>query len=261
MPSKKATTSKKSSKTTATKAKVEDSGEIVAEECHADLNVELLRHVDTLTKKLEHSTKAHTDFVTSMEDLKSFSQESFKNIDNQIKEKEQEFYSKQDKIIKDYKNKRYDLEKEYEQLNYDLEKQFMSKRDTMERDFENDEYEKAVKVVKAFGEVNVRKNEYDQLQKELENLQKTMDKTIADARKDMEATFKREKEMAIRYKELEFKSISAEMKATIEQQSKEIASLMGSIENYKDEIAQQRDLTRSVAEAGKNPITLNSSSK
>jgi len=259
--SSKKTTSKKSTKTQVNKTKVVNLEEIVEEECHSDLNVELLRHIDTLSKKLENSTKVHTEFVTSMEDLKSFSQESFKNIDNQIKEKEQEFYSKQDQIIKDYKNQKYDLEKKYEQLNYDLEKQFITKRDSMEREFENDEYVKAVKVVKDFGEVNVSKNDYDKLQKDLDNLNKTMEKTIADARKEMETNFKRDKEIALRYKELEFKSTSAEMKATIEQQSKEIASLMGTIETLKDEISQQRELTRSVAEAGKNPITLTSSSK
>jgi cell division protein FtsB len=45
------------------------------------------------------------------------------------------------------------------------------------------------------------------------------------------------------------------MKATIQQQDKEIKTLLATITTLKDEIKEQRELTRSVAESARTPIT------
>lgn len=254
----------KASKKTVQKKKEEEPAVDLLEksdESVGGLSVELMRHVDNLCKKLESTTKVHTEFMSSFDELKTFSEESIKSIDSKIKERTEAYQQLQDKLAKEHDMKNYNLEKEYKERSYELEKEFQLRRDKMEREFDNNEYDKAVKVVKGKGEVNIKKEDYDKLKSELDQLKKDMEKTISENKKEIEAQSKREVEGRLKVRDLEFKSATADMKATIDQQVKEIASLISTIETLKSEIAEQRQLTRSVAEAAKTPITQSFGSK
>lgn len=61
--------------------------QITPPESNYDLNVELMSHIDVLTKKLENSAKTQQDFVDAFNSLKDFSENSIKEIDIKIKKK------------------------------------------------------------------------------------------------------------------------------------------------------------------------------
>ena len=62
---------------------------------------------------------------------------------------------------------------------------------------------------------------------------------------------------SMKTKDLEFAASSAQMKAEIEQKGKEIDVLHDTIDSLKEEIQEQRKLTKSVAEAGQKQVTQN----
>lgn len=218
-----------------------------------NLSQELKNHVDILSKKLDSASKIHQDFIKCMDSLNSFSTESVNDIEANIREKEEEFYNTYDKISKEYSLKVYNLENEYKQKQYDLEQKFTETRDNMVRDFNNDEYSKAVLVLKNKDEIPVKKTDFDKLNMEIKSLKDNMENEILKNKKEVETKSKRELEAVIRIKELEFKTTSADMKAKIEQQTKEISNLLETIKTLKEEIKEQRELTRSVAQSSARP--------
>ena len=77
------------------------------------------------------------------------------------------------------------------------------------------------------------------------------------SKEEVDASSRKEVEARIKMKELEFEAKNATMKATIEQQVKEIQHLKETITTLKEEISQQRSLTKSVAEASQGHVTQN----
>jgi len=234
-----------------------DYSQIDPPESNYELNVELMERVDTLTKKLEHASKAHTDFVDVFNQLKDFSNESIKEIDVKIKKKDEECYNKYSQLSKDFSLKVTNLQSSYEKKKYDLERQFQQTRDEMEREFQQNEYDKAVEVLDEKGEIAVVETEYNSLKKECDDLKKTMEKKEKEVLAINDAKWKKEMEIILRTKELEFQASSADMKAKIDQLNKEVSVLHSTIDTLKDEIQEQRNLTRNVAEAAQGAVTQN----
>lgn len=226
-------------------------------ESNHELNVELLEQVENLSKKLEAASKIHQEFVCTFAELKEFSESSIKDIDVKIKKKDEECYTKYNKMSKDYSQKVYNLRSDYEKKKYELETNYDHKKDSMEREFLCDEYNKAVDVLDKKNEIAVKENDYDDLKDELEDLKKNQEKKEGDLRKEVETSSRKEVEARLKIKELEFKAQTAEMKARIEQQIKEIANLSETIGTLKVEISEQRILTRNVAEATQGAVTQN----
>lgn len=234
-----------------------DYSQIDPPESNYELNVELMERVDALTKKLENASKAHSDFVDVFNQLKDFSNESIKEIDIKIKKKDEECYNKYSQLSKDFSFKVTNLQSSFEKKKYDLDRQFQQTRDEMEREFQQNEYEKAVEVLEEKGEIAVVEKDYSALKKECEDLKKTMEKKEKEVLAINDAKWKKEMDIILRTKDLEFQATSADMKAKIEQLNKEVSVLHSTIETLKDEIQEQRNLTRSVAEAAQGAVTQN----
>lgn len=234
-----------------------DYSEITPPESNYDLNVELMDKVDNLCRKLENASKAQQEFVDVFSELKEFSNTSIKDIDIKIKRKDEECYNKYNKLSKDFALKVYNLKSSYEQKQYELEKEFKQKKDNMERDFTQYEYSKAVEVLNVKGEIPVKANEFNKLKDDFAQLEKSQDKKEKELIAINDAKWKKELDITLKTKDLQFQAISADMKAKVDQLTREVTVLQETIGNYKIELQEQRNLTRSVAEASQGAVTQN----
>lgn len=123
-------------------------------------------------------------------------------------------------------------------------------------------YNGAVEILAARDEVPISQAELTQMKASLARLTSEREKEIQDViakeKKHSEAAL----HSAVAMSNLTHKATTAELTATTNQQIKEIESLNQTIANLKDEVAAQRKLTESVANAGRQaPITLQTNGK
>lgn len=123
-------------------------------------------------------------------------------------------------------------------------------------------YEGAKKILAERGEVAVPVADHETMKASLARLTAERDKDLEAATAAEKARGRAALESAVQMRELNHKAQTAELSATTNQQIKEIDSLKRTIDNLKDEVAQQRKLTEAVANAGRQaPITLQTNGK
>jgi pterin-4a-carbinolamine dehydratase len=216
-----------------------------------------MEKVDMLNKCLEHVSKSQTDFMTKFTELQDFSGDSIKNMDVQIRKKDEECYNKYDLLSKEYAAKVYKLKQDFEKQKYDLEQSIQQQKDEMNREFQQDEYDRALDVLEKKKEVAISEEHYDDISNELKDLKKNQDEHEKKIVKTEEQKWRGLMTNSMKTKDLEFAASSAQMKAEIEQKGKEIDVLHDTIDSLKEEIQEQRKLTKSVAEAGQKQVTQN----
>ena len=114
--------------------------------------------------------------------------------------------------------------------------------------------ESAIEFLKESDEVPVKKEHLDKLLEQI----KDHDKAIAAAIKEEISKSKAAVNVAVRNAELKHTAETATITATVDQQKREIKMLTETILNLKNEIAEQRKLTKDVATASRAaPITQN----
>lgn len=123
-------------------------------------------------------------------------------------------------------------------------------------------YNGAVEILAARQEVPISLSDLNQMKANLTRLtserEKEIQEIIAREKKSSEASL----HSAVAMSDLKNKATTADLTATTNQQIKEIVSLKETIANLKDEVAAQRKLTESVANAGRQaPITLQTNGK
>ena len=84
---------------------------------------------------------------------------------------------------------------------------------------------------------------------ELEQLQKTIDTKCASIQLEEKNKYEQKLKYQTSTQELNHKAETADMKAQIDQQKREVDMLYKTIENLKHEISEQRTLTKEVAQA------------
>jgi HAMP domain-containing protein len=162
---------------------------------------------------------------------------------------------KKDEIIK------YDLEIEAKQHELDeLEEKF--KHQIKNKQIETDQllaeysYEGALKILKERQEIPIGSDEYQHMKEELNHLKSDIKNQIESAIAIEKVESKRAISAAISNSDLKHKAETAVLTATVDQQKKEIETLQKAIDKLNDEIAAQRELTKSVAQAARAaPIT------
>jgi len=232
----------------------QDATHISPPESNAELNVELMEHVTSLTKRLENASKVQQEFVNAFEGLKDFSDASIQEIDMKIKKKDHEYYEKYDTATKKHALDLYNLEKMFKEKDYDLNKTFNMRKDNMEKEFNLDEYNKAKVVLRNKDEIPVREREFVDLKTELDTLTKNQKQRENEIQKEADVKAHKELNARLANEALQFKATSADMKAKIDQQVKEITILNNTIQTLREEIVEQRKLTKSVAEATQKSI-------
>lgn len=228
--------------------------------------VQLAQAINNLTVKGEQ-------FVSALNSFSKFS-EIVTELDIQIETKKRHYKDMNDKLEKEWKDKVARLEKEEEEKTrqyklHDVEQKRNLENELKNQKIENDQKLRQYKlkgcedVVKEFNMMVIKTEDYKSLQdtiakvnRELEELRKKFDTNCDTIKKEERGRFEGILKSQEKTQELNFKAATAEMKAQVDQQKKEVEMLNKTIDTLKAEIVAQRELTQAVANAGaKSQIT------
>jgi len=202
---------------------------------------------------MENLSKVQDEFNTNYNSLSSFKDEELNELDYQLKLKNEECYNHLQDLTKSYNEKRYQLETEYQQKEYELQQTHQQKLDELEREYESKNVEKARTLLQSEGHTVVLTRDYQQMERDLETERSGREefekRVTADMHKELNARLKTQ--------ELQHQVSTSDMKAKIDNQTREITALHQSIESLRAEIQAQRELTREVAQAGQKSVTQN----
>jgi hypothetical protein len=208
--------------------------------------------IETETKRQEHD-----EYITSLETQQK----------NKSKALSQEYEEKEQGLLQKYNSLNKNLEEKYVDLNKKLESDFNEKTKDIQNNLKNLQIQSSQKLaehkIKACSELAkengmflVKDDEYQSLleskhllQSELDNLKKNFELKCKEIRDNEKANYVAllKNEMAIY--ELTTKAQNADIKAQAEQQKREIEVLNSTIQNLKNELVEQRSLTKEVAHA------------
>ncbi len=186
---------------------------------------------DTLAfaKAINKLIQKQEDFAKVIQEMNDLKAETLTGIQLELKTKREEL----DNLDKEYENKKKDL-----QIKVDQE-------------FKEYAYQKAVEVLEEHGEIAVDEESYNELKESVETVREELEEEMANKVTEEKSQASKELEQALKTKTLEYKAEKATLEATVEQLTKERQTYESTIDNLKFEIAAQRELTKQVAEAGK----------
>lgn len=191
-----------------------------------------------LAKAINGITKARDAFdkaVTSYQELEA---EALRDLDMRIDVKRQELA--------------------------DADADFIQKKKRAEVDFENfmaeHRREGAIKTLKATGEVPVKSEELERLRNMVAEYESNFESRVQEAKTELQASFRREKEAALHAQKLEHVAETAKLTAALEQKNAEIEVHKENNERTRADLEAQRELTARVtsnlAEASRNSHTI-----
>jgi chromosome segregation ATPase len=221
--------------------------------------VQLAQAINNLTVKGEQ-------FVNALNSFSTF-KETIMQLDIQIETKKKQYKEIMEKLDRDYKESTLHLQREYAELSKQSHATHTDNLRVMQNELKNNQLEVTQKLkeyelkgcedlVKKYNMMVLKVDEYKNLtetinrvNRELEDLKKKfVDNCNAiktDEKNRYETELKRQRET----QELIHKTNCAEIKAQLEQQKREIDMLNETIETLKLEIAEQRNLTKEIANA------------
>lgn len=229
-------------------------------------------------------------FMDAMKGFDSFRQE-IAQLDVKMQIKKSEYNQNIEHLENEYNRMKKNLEESYEELtkkldikykdlNRNIENEYNEKNKELQNNFKNTQIEVKQKlsefkikaceeVAKEFNMLVIRNEEYGVLKdnvskanRELSSLQQTFNDQCNSIRNEEKTKYNDAIKIQTTTNDLNNKAILAELKAQVEQQKKEISVLNNTIDSLKHELAEQRSLTKEVAQAGaKAQITQNLSSK
>ncbi len=241
--------------------------------------LQLAQAINNLTVKGEQFMEAFSTF--------SKFRETLAELDIQIDTKKKEYKELCDKVEKDYKEKNHLLEREFKDKTHLLEREYTDKQKQLSntysdtnRDLQNDYKNKQIEVTQKLKEFKLKgcqdiAKEFDMIvlksedhknlndvitktQRELDDLKKKFDSSCNAIRAEEKAKYDTELKRQKLEQELTYKTNTAEMKAQLDQQKREVDMLNKTIESLKGEISEQRQLTIEIAQANsKAQITQN----
>ena len=175
-------------------------------------------------------------FVKAVETLDKYKTDILQNLDMEIEAKKIDLQ---------------DLEAEYAK---------MKKTGQIETDqfLKEYKYKGAIEILQEEGEVSIKSDRLDKMKEEIDLLRDGHTEELEKIKKDERGKAKSALEDALSRAELKHQAEIANLSAEANQQKKEIKTLQDTIDNLKNELAEQRKLTKDVAQAGRAaPITQN----
>lgn len=192
------------------------------------------------TKQTDSDTLAFAKAINSLGEK----QEDFIKAVNAIKELKAKTLSEIQLEIKTKRDELNDLQKDYENKKKDLQIK-------LDQELKEYGYEKAIEIIGESGEIGVDEDEYNELKESIEKLKEEHNSEMEEKLNQEKLEGKKQLSQALKNKDLEHKAEIATLTATVQQLTKERETFETTFENLKSEIAAQRELTKQVAEAGK----------
>ena len=182
----------------------------------------------TLAKSINAIVTKQDAFTKAVDALNSFKEETLNELALQIEAKQSEL----EELEKQFKVKQKDGEIEVSQRI----KEFG--------------YDEAVKIIQENGQIVVLEEEYEGLKNANQDLRLKLEADLDKIREEEKASHKRALSAALSNMELKHKAETAVLTATADQKEREVEHLNNTIISMKQEINEQRTLTKEVAMAG-----------
>lgn len=181
--------------------------------------------------------------------------ELHKKLTEQYKEKTIEFEKKYANMTYDtekkYRENTDKLNKTYEALNYDMEQARKKTADNIEREKNLDAYKFATDTLKSRNEIAIKTSDLADKNAKLESMTSRYETELKNLETRLTTDHKKTLVQELERKDLEHKSATAELTAKNKQQIEQVALLKETIETLKKELVEARNLTKSVAESGR----------
>lgn len=232
--------------------------------------IQLAQAINNLTIKSEQ-------FLEAIKSFDSF-RENIAQLDIQIETKKREhkdlidnleltYVNKSKNLDSEYKELNKALQNKYQEINKKLETEYQDKNKQLQNDFKNHQIEVKQKlsefkvksceeIAKEFEMMVIKNDDYKNLisnvqraNQDLEDIKKNFNDQCNNIRSEEKNKYQAQLKLEMTTSELNHKANIAELKAQVDQQKKEIDVLQKTIDNLKHEIAEQRTLTKEVAQA------------
>lgn len=193
-----------------------------------------------LTKALNLLEKTMTDFNKSVERIEELKRETLINYTLEI-----------DDLKKSKDEQMVELETSYKVRKQDVENNLKNAQIQADQTLNEYRREGAIKILKEFNEEPVDSDEYEQLRNEQSELEETHKQEIETLRKELESRASVEKHSALENLQLKHKAEIATLKAENDMAVREISTLKQNIQDLKEQIREQQQLTKDVAESSR----------
>lgn len=180
-------------------------------------------------KVLSELARSKTIFADAVERCNAFEKDTLENLNLLISEKKSELAELETQ---------YEVQKKNAQI-------------TLQQDIAEFRYAAALKILEERKETAIAIAELEELRTALTQARATHEKELKAALDAENASAHAQLTAALKSKELEHKAQIAKLEANVEQQQREIVSQKAHIEHYIKEVDKQRELTKQVADAGK----------
>lgn len=193
-----------------------------------------------LTKALNNLEKTQNDFLKAVERIEDLKKDTIINYTLEID----------------------DLKKTKEEQNDELENKFKLRQQEIENDLKNakicadqtlNEYRRdgAIKLLKEFNEEPVDSDEYEQLRGDHTELEETHKAELESLRKELDSKANQDKHSALENLQLKHKAEIATLKAENDMATREILTMKETIKDLKEQVREQQQLTKDVAESSR----------
>jgi DNA repair exonuclease SbcCD ATPase subunit len=141
--------------------------------------------------------------------------------------------------------------RELEQLNEDYNHRQKTRHLQLEHEFKELEMTKVKEILESRNEMSITKQEHSNLQNQIKELHKAHEDETAQIRASLHHMHEKELKELEKTKRLEVSAQLAEFNAAKTSHTQQIALLHSTIESLRNELMEQRNLTKSVAESSR----------
>jgi hypothetical protein len=192
-------------------------------------------------EKVENLKKSYDEMQTKLK-------LSYEELQNKLNK---EFSEKKYKTEKEFNEKNYELDKMYQEKKYNFEHEYRKSIDEMERKKESDAYAFCLGILKQKGETSIKITELNEKNQKLENMAEKHEEELEKLEERLTGEHEKEMKYELEKIKLTNKSELADLTAQNQQKIKQIEIMQETIDTLKKEINEQRNLTKHVAEAGR----------
>lgn len=178
-----------------------------------------------LSEHIHRCANTMEKFLEATQQFQDYKTEVFSDLDRKIEAKKQELVDVTQKITTEEEETRITTKQKIQEF----------KRDA------------AIQILAEFNEVPILSEELGKLRNDLDELRENRDETIAEEVDKVRKEEQKNTHTALNSMKLTHAAEIATLKASAEQKVREVEVLQETIQNLKHELAEQRELTKSVA--------------
>lgn len=176
--------------------------------------------------------------ISALSELSKFDKERLQSIDMQLESKKKEYQDETEKL-------QYD----YTKLKVNLENEFADSKIKLQQNLHSHKVETINKLLSEMGMTMIETVKLQALRNDLDNIKDKLESEHEEELDNERSKAKAELANTVKTSQLEHKAALAELTSQVNQQVKEISVLNDTIKSLKNEISEQRQLTKEVAQA------------